>query len=130
MESDSIVIVADDEPGVRSLAARIIQSAGHRVLEARDGVEALGMARAAGPGLRLVLADVRMPRLRGDQLALQLATDRPDVAVLFMSASPPAGLEAMSERDQARHWLKKPFTPGVLTRLIRKHLGSPPPGIS
>ena len=122
MESEFVVLVADDEPGVRSFASRIIKSAGYGVLEARDGVEALGMVHASGAELRLVITDVRMPRLRGDQLASRLAAERPDVEVLFMSASPPAGLMTLAESDRQSRWLRKPFTPGTLTGMVTRCL--------
>lgn len=122
MESECVVLVADDEPGVRSLASRIIKSAGYGVLEARDGVEALGMVHASGAELRLVITDVRMPRLRGDQLASRLAAERPGLSVLFMSASPPAGLTGLSDAGREAKWLRKPFTPGTLTGMVARCL--------
>ncbi|HET9602927.1 MAG TPA: response regulator [Gemmatimonadales bacterium] len=124
MELECVVLVADDEPGVRSFASRIIKSAGYAVLEARDGVEALGMVHASGAELRLVITDVRMPRLRGDQLASRLAAERPDVSVLFMSASPPSGLEMLAEEERQSRWLRKPFTPGTLTGMVARYLGA------
>lgn len=125
MTSEFVVLVADDEPGVRKLATRIIQAAGYTVLGARDGREALGMVQAAGPELRLVITDIRMPRLRGDQLARQLATEYPAVKVLFMSASPPIGVD-LPEGERGRRWLRKPFTPGTLTALVRGCLEASP----
>jgi CheY-like chemotaxis protein len=127
MESKYVVLVADDEPGVRAFAARILQAAGYRVVEARDGVEALALAEAAGPALRLVITDLRMPRLRGDQLVHRLAAQRPDLAVLFMSASPPAGFESVLGADSMRQWLRKPFTPAALTAMVERSIG---PGLS
>jgi CheY-like chemotaxis protein len=124
MASEFIVLVADDEPGVRTLSTRIIQAAGYEVLQARDGLEALAMVHAAGPALRLVVTDIRMPRLRGDQLARRLATERPELAVIFMSASPPSGLD-LGEGEHTWRWLRKPFTPGALTAAVRGHLEPP-----
>ena len=121
MASEFVVLVADDEPGVRKLATRIIQAAGYSALGARDGREALGMVQAAGPELRLVITDIRMPRLRGDQLARQLATEYPALEVLFMSASPPTGVD-LPEGERGRRWLRKPFTPGTLIALVRGYL--------
>jgi CheY-like chemotaxis protein len=123
MESKYVVLVADDEPGVRAFAARIVQAAGYQVLEARDGVEALALAEAAGPALRLVITDLRMPRLRGDQLVHRLAAQRPGLAVLFMSASPPSGFESLLGADFMRHWLRKPFTPAALTAMVERSIG-------
>jgi DNA-binding NtrC family response regulator len=79
---------------------------------------------ASGAELRLVIADVRMPRLRGDELASRLAAERPDVPVLFMSASPPAGLTGLAETDRQAKWLRKPFTPGTLTGMVARCLST------
>lgn len=125
MASEFVVLVADDEPGVRKLATRIIQAAGYSALGARDGREALGMVQAAGPELRLVITDIRMPRLRGDQLARQLATEYPALKVLFMSASPPTGMD-LPEGERPLRWLRKPFNPGTLTALVRGYLEASP----
>jgi CheY-like chemotaxis protein len=65
-----------------------------------------------------------MPRLRGDQLASRLAAERPDVSVLFMSASPPSGLEMLAEEERQSRWLRKPFTPGTLTGMVARYLGA------
>lgn len=124
MEPECVVLVADDEPGVRSFASRIIRSAGYGVLEARDGVEALGLVHARGADLRLVITDVRMPRLRGDELASRLAEERPDVAVLFMSASPPAELDMLARSERESGWIRKPFSSGALTGLVARYLGA------
>ena len=80
------------------------------------------MVHASGAELRLVITDVRMPRLRGDELASRLAQERPDVSVLFMSASPPAGLAMLAESERESRWLRKPFTSGTLTGMVTRCL--------
>ena len=59
----SLVLVADDEPAVLEVLSQVVEDLGHDVLRARDGEEALGLARAARP--QLVVTDHMMPRLSG-----------------------------------------------------------------
>jgi len=60
-------------------------AAGYRVLEARDGEEALRVAEGHAEPIHLLLTDVMMPRLNGVELAGRLTRQRPDMKVLYMS---------------------------------------------
>ncbi|HEY0778234.1 MAG TPA: ATP-binding protein, partial [Gemmatirosa sp.] len=82
------VLVVDDESAVRGAAARVLARRGYTVLEARDGVEALGLAeRYAGP-VHLLLSDVRMPGMDGRELARRFRVARPEARVLLMTGYP------------------------------------------
>jgi two-component system, cell cycle sensor histidine kinase and response regulator CckA len=79
------------------------------VLEAQDGAEALGLLTKLGPQVVwLVVADIVMPGISGDELAEAIAQNSPAVQVLLLSAqtSPPD--------DFAGSFLGKPFTPQTL----------------
>ena len=82
------VLVVDDEAAVRGAAARVLARRGYTVLEAADGVEALGLAeRYAGP-VHLLLSDVRMPGMDGRELARRFRVARPEARVLLMTGYP------------------------------------------
>jgi len=76
------VLVADDDPAVLGLVADLLTEEGYRVARARDGAEALAVARADPPDL--VVSDVGMPRLDGLGLAERLREQ--GVPVVLMSA--------------------------------------------
>lgn len=84
------VLMAEDEP----LAAEVLQEAlteeGFAVLAAPDGQAALDMAEA-GAGFDLLLTDLRMPRLDGQELIRRLRARRPDLPVVVMTGFPPPG---------------------------------------
>ncbi len=85
---EPLVLVVDDDAGIRSYLRRCLGPITHRVCEAADGVEALAVARAAVPdGLALVIADVMMPRMDGLELHAALRTDPAfaSIPVLFIS---------------------------------------------
>ena len=68
------VLVAEDEDLLRRLVSRLLGDQGYRILEARDGGEALHLAHLALPHLRLVVTDVVMPGMDGWELGRRLAS--------------------------------------------------------
>jgi CheY-like chemotaxis protein len=97
------ILVVEDELGMRELVASTLERAGHDVTAAASGQEALALWTRERDW-DLLLTDVVMPGLSGTQLAEQLAEDRPDLPVLYMSGF--AGHDLL-ERGEA--FLAKPF---------------------
>jgi CheY-like chemotaxis protein/anti-sigma regulatory factor (Ser/Thr protein kinase) len=91
------VLVVDDEAPVRRVVARFLERRGHVVHQAAEGAEALAMVDAAGPeGYSVILSDLRMPGLGGDQLLERLRArgDGMDQRLVLLTgdtASPDAG---------------------------------------
>jgi len=79
------VLVVEDEAAVRRLTARVLQEHGYQVLTAADGVAALHVSRTHTGPIHLLLTDVIMPRMKGDELARQLCRQRSETRVLYMS---------------------------------------------
>ncbi len=112
------VLVAEDEDPVRRLVSQLLGKEGYRVLEARDGLEALHLAHAS-PHLRLVVTDVVMPRMDGWALGRRLAVDRPAVPVLYMSAYPRADIFHRGQPNASVPFLQKPFSPEDFVETVR-----------
>jgi CheY-like chemotaxis protein len=79
------VLVVDDNEDVRKLTCRILQFAGYQVREASDGYQALAVLNQSGP-VDAVVADIRMPKMDGWELAARLAKRTPRPPILFISA--------------------------------------------
>jgi PAS domain S-box-containing protein len=79
------ILLVEDEPAVRAIAARMLQKAGYEVVEARDGEEGLRVAEREIGQLDLLLTDVVMPRLSGPELATRLRALRPELPVIYCS---------------------------------------------
>jgi hypothetical protein len=110
--SDLTVLVADDEPVVRTTVGRILKTRGCRVLEAVDGVHALEIA-AQHPGpIHLLVTDIEMPRLDGHGLHRRLNRHRPETRTLFMSGALETGLHPSAP------FLPKPFPARALVRKV------------
>ncbi|HWA15062.1 MAG TPA: ATP-binding protein [Gemmatimonadales bacterium] len=118
------ILIAEDEQQVRELTCRLLREAGYAVLAAADGEEALQIARGHSGPIDLLLTDVIMPRLSGDELAARLLVSRPGVPVLFVSgyANEALGIEGM--RPGTRY-LQKPFVPAVLLESVEELITAP-----
>jgi two-component system, cell cycle sensor histidine kinase and response regulator CckA len=85
MLSPMTVLVVDDESSLRSLVARRLASEGYRVLEAGDGVEALEILQSPDTDVRLVITDIRMPRMDGYELADRIGERAKSPPIIFIS---------------------------------------------
>jgi CheY-like chemotaxis protein len=114
------ILVAEDDATVLSLLRDFLEQEGHTVLAARDGSEALTIARRELPDL--VLSDIMMPVMDGIEMIRMLRGDSPtrEVAVILMSAVQPRNLAAVG----AAGFIAKPFRIDVLGRLIADHLAA------
>src|SRR5690349_2990326 len=80
----SVILVVDDEEGLRRLAEEALSEAGYDVVLAEDGLAALEILHS-GTRVDLLLTDVVMPRMGGVALAHQAERLRPALPIIFMS---------------------------------------------
>ena len=109
---------------MRELTCRLLRQAGYAVLAAADGEEALQIARGHSGPIDLLVTDVIMPRLSGDELAARLLVSRPGVPVLFVSGYTNETLGIDGMRPGTRY-LQKPFVPAVLLESVEELLTTP-----
>ncbi|MBW7932681.1 MAG: response regulator [Gemmatimonadaceae bacterium] len=112
--SGRTILLAEDEPGVRQLAARVLRNAGYRLIQAEDGTAALEASRAFEGVIDLLLSDVAMPGMSGFDLAATLLTERPNMRVLMMSGYPQRATEETAVLLDDVPFLAKPFGPREL----------------
>jgi len=118
-----MILLAEDEPTVRTLVARILRARGYTVLEAADGEDALRIAQEhAGVAIQLLLTDVVMPRMGGPVLAARLTALRPTIKVLFTSGYTDAAIVQHGMLDPGVAFLPKPYRPATLVRKVREVL--------
>lgn len=116
------VLVVDDEPMVRAIAVRVLRKEGYRVLEAKNGAEALLVQNECEGAIDLLLTDAMMPLMGGKELADRLRKVRPAIKVLFMSGYTQDVIvqEGIIEPNVAL--LTKPFTAISLSRRVSEAL--------
>jgi CheY-like chemotaxis protein len=115
------VLLVEDEPGVRRLAASMLRRNGHSVLCAASGEEAIEIFQSHGGTVDLVLTDIVMTGMSGVELARQIHKRQPGARVLFMSGY--ADNAAQSEIPP-HAVLSKPFTADALRQRVRDTLES------
>jgi two-component system cell cycle sensor histidine kinase/response regulator CckA len=118
------ILVAEDEPAVRNLARRILESQGYEVMVASDAEEAISVSRAFTGRIHLLLTDVIMPGMSGPQLADRLAAERTDSRVLFMSGYTDTAISHHGVLEPGIWYLQKPFSPVGLAEKVREVLDS------
>jgi signal transduction histidine kinase len=117
------LLLVEDEPAVRELAARVLREHGYAVLEATGGVEALAILQQHNEMRpELVLTDLVMPRMSGKTLVEQLLAVYPRIKVLFMSGYTDGGIVHHNHLDSGVAFLQKPFTPAALIHKVREVL--------
>jgi CheY-like chemotaxis protein len=104
-----LVLIVDDEPAVRSVAARMVERVGFTTLQASDGVAGVDLFRANADSIACVLLDVSMPGINGAQALQMMRAIRPDAPIVLMSGY--AGEELAERFAQLRPdgFLYKPF---------------------
>ena len=109
------ILVVDDRSINREFLAALLGYAGHRVLEAADGSEALASAQRDAPAL--IITDLMMPVMDGLELAATLRASESyrHIPIIMMTSLPTAVAEASGLFDVV---LRKPFTPEALMRAM------------
>jgi len=120
-----IVLLAEDEDSVRTVAKEALERRGYRVLAAADGPSALALARACSGRIDLLLTDVVMPGMNGRELAEALLIERPGTRVLFASGYTDDAVLLHGVRTDEVAFIQKPFTPPALMQRVREVLDSP-----
>ena len=118
------ILVAEDETLVRELVADVLQEAGYRVLVARDGHEAQGIAAASPVAIDLLIADSIMPRLDGLALAERIRAGHLDAKILVMSGYTESTAVRQDLRRISASFIQKPFTIDALLKEVHQLLGA------
>jgi len=119
------VLVVDDELVVRTIAARILQHEGYRVLQAVDGSEAIQLIHRLGPP-HLLLTDVQMAGVSGLELARRVRDRWPTVPIVFMSGHPADEFTLQEATISSARFLSKPFANGDLVSAVAETLAQAP----
>lgn len=124
----SRILIAEDSPAIRLLLVRRLEMAGHEVVEAGDGREALDLLASAPPAGKpdLILLDAMMPNLTGSEVLESLAGTDPDIPVLVVSAM--SGLPYSDQWESADGHISKPIDfDDLLARVEALTSGRPRP---
>ena len=123
LRGSEIVLLVEDDPSVRNLAARILRGQGYTVLEAADGEVAMHIAHEPIiKEIHLLLTDVVMPRMGGKELVERFKALYPCVRILFISGYGDKAITHQALLEPGSPFLEKPFSPTDLAKKVREVL--------
>ena len=120
------ILLVEDEEGVRSVLCELLTGLGYTVLQAGNGLEAVGIAGKHNGAIDLVVTDMVMPEMSGQELGRNLAQQWPNLRILYMSAfasniySPSALANALAD------FISKPFDLEDFVVKVRELMAQPP----
>jgi CheY-like chemotaxis protein len=113
-------VVADDDPGVRLLAAAALAGLGFEVRAAENGAEAVDLVRAGGDAVRVAVLDVLMPVMDGKEAVAAIRALRPGLPVIVMSGYSEPDVAGQFRGDGVAGFVQKPFRPADLAACVRR----------
>ena len=118
--SNTRILLVNDDPSLRRLLEIVLQQAGYRVVNAREGSDAMETLND-GEELRLIITESELPQLSGYELARRARSIHPEIGILLLAGrfltEKPEGIDC--------ELLHKPFMPEDFLRSVRKLLGEP-----
>jgi two-component system cell cycle sensor histidine kinase/response regulator CckA len=123
LHGSEVVLVVEDEAAVRAPICQAFRVLGYRVLEAKNGVDALRVLENEDRApVHLVVSDVMMPEMNGGDLVAQLRTVYPRLRALFISGYSDDVIRSRGSLDEGVGFLAKPFTPNEVVARARQLL--------
>lgn len=125
----AMVLVVDDNAGLRTVVRAVLEADGHRVAEAQDGRQGLALLAEHRPAA--MITDILMPNKEGFETIREARAVRPDLAIVAMSGG--GGLESLDVLKIALQFgadqvLEKPFRPAQLRAALSQALDARRPG--
>jgi CheY-like chemotaxis protein len=112
------ILLVDDEESILQMTSAVLESAGYRVIPARDGAAGVSLYSTNRDEIAAVLLDMMMPGLDGLQTLAELRRIQPDVAVVACSGLRTAQREAEVLERGAKLFLPKPYTEEQLLKAL------------
>ena len=122
LRGSEVILVAEDNEMVRSLACSILQRQGYTVLSAKSGLEGLQLLKTHDGPVHLILSDVVMPDMNGKEFCQKAREAHPHLEALFMSGYTSDTIAHHGVLDPGVNFIQKPFTVQALTGKVRELL--------
>jgi two-component system, cell cycle sensor histidine kinase and response regulator CckA len=121
-QGNEVILVVEDDEGVRELVIEILTVYGYKVLIAGHGNEALAVCGSHKGPIELLMTDMVMPEMNGPELAERIRAIRPEIKVLFTSGYTEHAVVNNGMLSPEMNFLHKPFTPQAVARKVREVL--------
>ena len=124
MKGSETILVVEDDAMLRKIVQKALQRYAFRMLQAQDAIEALRVSEEHHGAIHLMLTDVVMPGMRGEELAEHMQSLRPEIKVLYMSGYTDEAIVHHGVLTPGVNFIQKPFQLEVLARKVREVLDS------
>jgi signal transduction histidine kinase/ActR/RegA family two-component response regulator len=124
MPGHETILVVEDDDAVRRMTKELLSIKGYQVVEARSAKEAIQFMERHGETIDLVLTDLTMPGMKGQELGEVLAKLHTDVRLLYMSAYTEDALQTNGTLIAGTAFIEKPFSADELAQKVRGVLGT------
>ncbi|MBK6767126.1 MAG: response regulator [bacterium] len=116
------VLLVDDESVIVELGREVLEHAGYTVLTAGDGVEAIQLFTENSSQIDLVIMDLCLPKLSGEEAVAAILSDRPDIPIILSSGLPDPASERKTISFGSVAFIQKPYRPSELLTAVREVL--------
>lgn len=124
LKGSETILLVEDDPDVREVAAVILSQNGYQVIQAENGEKALQLVMKNNYDIRLMITDVVMPGINGRELANKMKALREDVKVLYISGYTDGAIVQNGMLESRLVYLPKPFNIEELLIKVRQVLDS------
>ncbi|MBC22503.1 MAG: hypothetical protein CMJ32_01105 [Phycisphaerae bacterium] len=124
LQGSETILIVEDEPGVLELTETILKEHGYEVLTAANGLEGERISKNLGISIDLLLTDAVMPGMNGVHLGESVRKLRPRIPIIYMSGYVGKDLENKFGAVEEDRYLRKPFSPYELLKIIREQFES------
>jgi len=119
------IMVVENEKEIKEYTSSVLEKAGHQVITAESGAEALDLLARLDAPVELLITDVMMKGMNGGELAELINKQYPEIPVLYISGYPEDALALHGIQRGTESFLAKPFSPVQLLKRINKIMGNP-----
>ena len=123
-DATETILVVEDDIFIRMPIAQYLRDCGYKVIEAQNGKVAIKLAAEHAGKIDLLLTDMVMPGITGQELAVRLQRDYPTLAVVFMSGYSEHAAMEMANADPSVRLMTKPFNRSTVLRAVGEILQS------
>lgn len=124
LKGTETVLVIEDEDMVRDIVVKALKRYGYNVISARDGKEAIGIAKEYKGDIHLILTDVIMPGMHGKDVVQKIQSQRPNIKVIYMSGYTENIIMEKGILPSDINYIQKPFSSSDLVKKVRKVLST------
>ena len=122
VRGNETILIVEDEENVLAFTKEALRNSGYNVLEAKDGIEALEVLKKNSKNIDLIISDVVMPKMGGQELSEEVKKQYPDLKMIMMSGYTDSQIIRSGAESQSVNFIYKPFSIKTISKKVREIL--------